>query len=161
MRQTFGETTSRAERTSLPQQLAGPLGLDLVRPDRLQRDVHPQLQVEGAEHLAHAAAAEHLADLVALAQDPARARAGRGSQARRRTRPPPTHPPPTPRRVLEREAQQALRAQPPDLGVRGQLGSRNRDSARPQAEESPENVVTEREEKVTRAPRSWQGRTGF
>ena len=103
--------------------LAGPLGLDLLRPHRLQRDLHPQLQVEGAEHLAHAAAAQDLADLIPLAEDPS----GGGPVERHdgiaigRDGPRPTHVQ-SRRRLLEGEAQQALRAEPPDLGVRGQLG---------------------------------------
>ena len=115
MRQTFGESDLARGADFAAQHLARPLGLDLLRPDRLQRDLHPQLQVEGAEHLAHAATAQDLADLVPLAQDPPgrgpvdgqrlgiRAavilRGGRG-------------------RLLQRQAQQALRAQPRKPGLR-------------------------------------------
>ena len=52
----------------LPQQLETALGFEELRPQRLQRHLDPQLEVEGVPHLTHPAAAEHLEDLVALAE---------------------------------------------------------------------------------------------
>jgi hypothetical protein len=53
------------------EQLARLLAVHLLGADGLERDVDAQLEVERAEDLAHAAAAEQLADLVALAEDAA------------------------------------------------------------------------------------------
>ena len=50
------------------QHLEPPLVLEQVPAQRLERHLDPQLEVEGPPHLAHAAPAEHLEDLVALAQ---------------------------------------------------------------------------------------------
>ena len=51
-----------------PQQVAGALVPRVAGTHRLQRHVHPQLQIEGAVHLAHAAAAEQLANLVPVTE---------------------------------------------------------------------------------------------
>ena len=69
-RQTFGETTSRAARTSWRRRLERSLlPRGSRRPQRLERHVHPQLEVEGPPDLAHAAAAEQRADAVPAAED--------------------------------------------------------------------------------------------
>ena len=68
IRQTLGDTTSRAARTSCAQQLEPAVRLEELLPQRLQRHLDPQLEVEGVPHLAHPATAEHLENLVALAQ---------------------------------------------------------------------------------------------
>ena len=52
----------------LAQQLEAALGFEELRPQGLQRHFDPQLEVEGVPHLAHPAAAQHLDDLVALAE---------------------------------------------------------------------------------------------
>ena len=84
--------------------------------DRLQGHVHPQLQVEGAKDLAHSAPAQHLADLVALSQDPSRREGmfeGHGLVvgSGRRVR------------AMQRETQQALRAQTRDSGFGDELSA--------------------------------------
>ena len=56
----------------LPQQLEPALGFEEILTQRLERHLDPQLEVEGVPHLAHAAAAEHLEDLVTLAEHLAR-----------------------------------------------------------------------------------------
>ncbi len=93
MRQTFGDThlAGRAR----PRGAAAP-GRARTRAfsatHRLQRHVHPQLQVEGPEHLAHPAAAEQLADLVALAEDATGVRRSRVASVRARRRRSPLDP---------------------------------------------------------------------
>ena len=84
------------------QQVAGALVPRVAGTHRLQRHVHPQLQIEGAVHLAHAAAAEQLANLVPVTEKAS----GSGAVPRRRVG-----------RVVpaggfeERQAQQALGAE--------------------------------------------------
>ena len=52
----------------LAQHLQPPLGLEELIPERLEPDLDPQLEIEGAPDLAHPTATEHLEDLVPVAQ---------------------------------------------------------------------------------------------
>ncbi len=68
IRQTLGETTSRAARTSCRSSSRPPLRLEEIIAERLEPDLDPELEVEGPPDLAHPAATEHLEDFVAITQ---------------------------------------------------------------------------------------------
>ena len=69
----------------LPQAVEGPLVGEQRHPHRLERDIHPQLEIEGAKNLAHAAAAEQRADAIAFAEHLARSQRVDGQDGRQAT----------------------------------------------------------------------------
>jgi hypothetical protein len=69
-----------------PQQPEASLVLEEILPQRLQRHLDPQLEVEGAPHLAHPSPAKLGSDLVAVAQHLARGQRALGHGLSRRAR---------------------------------------------------------------------------